>query len=147
MKLLKNKKKRRKEYDEVMASLRRKHPHEKITPLQEDPAIHSKQPDEDSSESGDKEHMNNPFIDRLTQAERNKIKRRKIHEAIVKKNKKRKELSKQNLGEEKKEYEKMKMIIEERKRLKELKKKQNENKPKKTWKREDSRNRHRGTTS
>jgi len=85
MKLLKNRKKRRKEHDEVMSSLRRRYPHEKITPLQEDPAIHSEQPNDEESSETDQEHVNNPFIDRLTQAERNKIKRRKIHEAIVKK--------------------------------------------------------------
>jgi len=131
MKLLKNRKKRRKEHDEVMSSLRRRYPHEKITPLQEDPAIHSEQPNDEESSETDQEHVNNPFIDRLTQAERNKIKRRKIHEAIVKKNYERKLQSKQKLEEEKKEHENMKKLIEERNRLKELKKKQNENNPKK----------------
>jgi len=86
--------KRREEYDRVMKKLNRENPREIIKPMEEFDINGDGSDNEEDSVSEDKEHVNVSFVPRLTQAERNKIKRRKIHEAILKQNQTNKELKK-----------------------------------------------------
>jgi len=75
--------KKRKEFDRVMNKFKRENPREIIKELDE---FSSDDDEEEDSNDNLKEHINIPIIPRLSTAQRNREKRRKIHEAIVNKN-------------------------------------------------------------
>jgi len=89
--------------------------------------------DEESSDEI-KEHVNNPNIPRLTQADRNKIKRRKIHEATVRKNKEKRMLKGQKLDDALKDFQEREKMLSERLDIKKQKEELNKLKPKRLGK-------------
>jgi len=112
---------RAKEFDEVMSKL-------KHTAKNNNMELYITSDYEEESDGGSNEddkdineHVNIPNVPRLTQAERNKIKRRKIHEAIVKKNAMKKLLKSQTFTDALKEAEQKEDEIKKRQMIKEEK--------------------------
>jgi len=124
---------RRKEFKTVMDQLK-KDPKEKNAEPMKEFDIGGDDSFEEDDDSEEKEHISVEFVPRLTQAQINKKKRRKIHEAIVEKHKKLKELKKQNLSQAQEEDKEEKKKIEDKKKERKLKKEKYKNNTKRLGK-------------